>query len=107
MSPAAGIRPGALEPATLGEALRLLRHRAALSRDALASITALSAGAVSNYENDVSAPSAVALRRLAHALAEAVEHDVEALWTQLGVLLDESEEAERARRDSTASPSHR
>lgn len=107
MSPAAGIRPATLEPATLGEALRLLRHRAALSRDSLASVAALSSGAVSNYENDVSSPSAAALRRLTHALADAVEQDVEALWTQLGALLDESDETERGRRDSTASPSHR
>lgn len=79
-----------LEPATLGEAFRLLRHRGCLSRDELASLAKLSAGAVSNYENDVSAPSAMALRRLARALADATDQDADVLWAQLGGVLDRS-----------------
>ncbi|MFZ6005554.1 MAG: helix-turn-helix domain-containing protein [Actinomycetota bacterium] len=84
--------PPPREPSTLGEALRLLRHRASLSRDDLAAIAELSAGAVSNYENDVSAPSATALRRLTSALAAAAEQDVEVLWAQLGAVLDKTGE---------------
>ncbi len=56
-----------LGPETLGQALCLLRHRTSLGRDSLASLAELSAGAVSDYEDDVSAPSAVALRCLAAA----------------------------------------
>ena len=47
-----------LGPESAGEALRLLRYRAKLSRDDLATLVGVSAGAISNYENDVSAPSA-------------------------------------------------
>jgi transcriptional regulator with XRE-family HTH domain len=77
-----------LGPDSIGEALRLLRHRARLTRDALAKESGVSAGAISNYENDVSAPSAATLRRLALVLAAALETDALELWQQLGDVLD-------------------
>ena len=80
--------PSALGPDSLGEALRLLRHRARLTRDVLASRIGASAGAISNYENDISAPSAAILRRLAFTLAEALGTDPRVLWEQLGALVD-------------------
>lgn len=77
-----------LGPESLGEALRLLRRRARLSRDELAGLAGLSAGAVSNYENDVSAPPAATLRILVRVLAKELRGDVGALWLQFGELLD-------------------
>jgi transcriptional regulator with XRE-family HTH domain len=77
-----------LGPQTLGEALRLLRHRARVSRDHLAATARVSAGAISNYENDVSVPPAPTLRRVCRALAEALERPVELLWVEVGALLD-------------------
>lgn len=82
--------PASLEPATLGEALRLLRHRAGLSRDDLAALASVSSGAVSNYENDVSAPSAAALRRISGALASALGVAPAPLWHELGAVIDQS-----------------
>jgi transcriptional regulator with XRE-family HTH domain len=79
-----------LGPQTVGEALRVLRHRARASRDQLARATGLSAGAVSNYENGVSVPPAPALRRLCRALATLLEVDLDLLWAQLGEVLDET-----------------
>ena len=78
----------ALGPESVGEALRLLRQRARLSRDELAIRTGLSAGAVSNYENDVSAVPAVNLRTLVRVLAGVLEVEPTALWQQFGELLD-------------------
>ena len=78
-----------LAPASVGEALRMLRHRARLTRDALASAAGVSAGAISNYENDISAPSAATLRRLALVLAQAVDADSSELWDQIGEVLDQ------------------
>ena len=80
----------ALSPESVGEALRLLRRRARLSRDDLAARTGLSAGAVSNYENDVSAIPAANLRTLIRVLAGVLEVDPDALWRQFGELLDAS-----------------
>ena len=80
----------ALSPESVGEALRLLRRRARLSRDDLATRTGLSAGAVSNYENDVSAIPAANLRILIRVLAGVLEVDPDALWRQFGELLDAS-----------------
>jgi len=60
-----------LGPNSIGEALRMLRHRARLTRDALAEGAGVSAGAISNYENDVSAPAAATLRRLARVFSVA------------------------------------
>ncbi|MCU1451589.1 MAG: Helix-turn-helix domain [Acidimicrobiales bacterium] len=78
----------ALGPDSIGEAIRVLRHRARLTRDALATLTGASAGAISNYENDVSAASAGTLRRLAVVLGEALATDPTELWDQFGAVLD-------------------
>ena len=80
-----------LGPESMGEALRLLRQRARLSRDDLAARAGVSAGAISNYENDVSAPSAAVLRKLTLAFADALDRDPAQLWEQLGDLLDRQE----------------
>src|SRR5437588_6717886 len=77
-----------LGPDSIGEALRLLRHRARLSRDALAQHAGVSAGAISNYENDVSAPAAATLRRLTLVLAAVLGNDPIALWDEMGAILD-------------------
>ncbi len=77
-----------LGPPSLGEALRMLRHRTRVSRDELAQAACCSAGAISNYENDVSTPSAATLRRVAHALAPLLEVPSAELWEQLGEILD-------------------
>ena len=77
-----------LGPDSIGEALRMLRHRARLTRDALAQHAGVSAGAISNYENDVSAPSAATLRRLTLVLAALVGNDPVALWDEMGAILD-------------------
>ena len=77
-----------LGPESAGEALRLLRYRAKLSRDDLATLVGVSAGAISNYENDVSAPSAVTLRRISRIMAEVLHRDSAELWDQFGALLD-------------------
>src|SRR5437660_12270931 len=77
-----------LGPESAGGALRLLRYRAKLSRDDLATLVGVSAGAISNYENDVSAPSAVTLRRIARILADLLHRDSGELWDRFGALLD-------------------
>jgi transcriptional regulator with XRE-family HTH domain len=82
--PAGGVRPQ-----SLGEALCLLRRRAGVTRNALAAAAGMSGAALSTYENDASAPSAPALRRLTRALADCLDCDVAKLWEQLGDLLDE------------------
>lgn len=81
-----------LGPDTIGEVLRLLRHRARCSRDQLAAAAGVSAGAVSNYENDVSTPSALTLRRIAVVLAEQVGSDPDQLWLELGQVMDRQHE---------------
>jgi len=77
-----------LGPESAGEALRLLRYRAKLSRDDLATLVGVSAGAISNYENDVSAPSAVTLRRISRIMADLLHRDSGELWDRFGALLD-------------------
>lgn len=79
---------GVLGPQTLGEALRLLRHRAKVGRDHLARLVDISAGAISNYENDVSMPAASTLRRLVVALAGLLGCSPSELWDQMGQILD-------------------
>ena len=86
----ADVRDAGLAPQSLGEALRLLRHRTRTSRDELSRLAKLSTGAISNYENEVSSPSARALRRLAVALAGLMGTGVAPLWEQLGQVLDRS-----------------
>src|SRR3954469_10107405 len=80
-----------LGPESAGEALRLLRYRARLSRDDLAALVGVSAGAISNYENDVSAPSAVTLRKLTTAFAGLLRRDARELWDEFGAVLDDQE----------------
>lgn len=77
-----------LGPESLGEALRMLRHRTRANRDDLARASGVSTGAISNYENDVSTPSAPTLRRVAHALAPLLGVQPRDLWEQLGEILD-------------------
>lgn len=81
--------PVDLGPQSLGEALRLLRHRGRCSRDQLAQLAGVSAGAISNYENDVSSPAAHTLRRLCRELAVILDADATSLWEQLGLVLDQ------------------
>ena len=77
-----------LGPQTIGEALRMLRHRARVTRDVMAAAAGASAGAISNYENDVSTPLAPTLRRIAHALAPLLGVSPAELWEQLGQIMD-------------------
>ncbi|MCU1451590.1 MAG: hypothetical protein JWP02_3760 [Acidimicrobiales bacterium] len=83
-------QPG-FRPTALGEALRLLRYRTHLTRDALAERTGVAAGRIANYENDVSLPPAPDLRRLTRAFAEELDRDRGELWDDLGTLLDEQD----------------
>ena len=80
----------ALGPESVGEALRLLRRRARLSRDELAGRAGLSAGAVSNYENDISAVPAANLRTLIRVLAGELAIEAAIVWQEFGELLDAS-----------------
>src|SRR3954447_19470707 len=89
LSASAQARDRRLGPDSVGEAVRLLRHRTRMTRDALAQRTGVSAGAISNYENDVSAASASTLRRLALVFAELLEVDPSELWDQFGAILDQ------------------
>lgn len=91
---AATVMDDTLAPKSLGEALRLLRHRSRVSRDELARLVGVSAGAVSNYENDVSTPPAPTLRRTAAVLAGLLNVDVSRLWEELGQVIDRAD-AER------------
>ena len=68
----------------------MLRNRARIRRDELAQAAGVSAGAISNYENDVSAPSALALRRVTNALAACLGLNPDGLWTELGTILDQA-----------------
>ena len=87
-SRSASTSSGFLTPSSVGEAVRLLRHRGRLTRDALATEAGVSAGAISNYENDISAPSAATLRRLALVFAAALDIDEAELWQQFGDVID-------------------
>jgi len=89
-----------LGPGSVGEAIRLLRHRTRLTRDTLASAVGVSAGAISNYENDISAAPAATLRRLVIVFAEALDADPSELWDQLGDILDRQREEQQPRRES-------
>ena len=80
--------PAGIGPESAGEALRMLRYRTRLTRDDLAARIGVSAGAISNYENDVSAPSAVTLRKLAATFGDLLDRDANELWDQLGAVLD-------------------
>lgn len=80
---------GILLPRTLGEALKLLQHRAEINRDDLAREAGVSTGAVSNYLNDASVPSAATLRRIAAVLARRLGEEPDRVWSELGQLLDE------------------
>jgi len=79
---------GALEPQSLGEAIRLLQFRANLTREELASLAGVSPASMTNYLHDVSSPSVAAFRRIAGALAERLGVNPARLWTELGALLD-------------------
>ncbi|MBI4261104.1 MAG: helix-turn-helix domain-containing protein [Actinobacteria bacterium] len=87
-APTAPTPRGILRPRTLGEALKLLQHRAGVNRDDLARDSGVSTGALSNYLNDVSVPSAATLRRIATALASRLSEDADEVWSELGGLLD-------------------
>ncbi len=66
----------------------MLRHRTRITRDDLSRAAGASAGAISNYENDVSTPLAPTLRRIAHALAPLLGVPPAELWEQLGQIMD-------------------
>lgn len=83
-----GVLSAVLWPQSLGETLRLLRHRARISRDELAARAGASAGAISNYENDVSMPPALTLWRVCEALGAALTRSPAELWEQMGLLLE-------------------
>ena len=87
-----------LAPRTLGEALRMLRHRSRQTRDQLATAAGISAGAISNYENDVSTPPAPTLRRITRAVADLLEMEHWELWEQLGKIMDATSRAEESTR---------
>jgi transcriptional regulator with XRE-family HTH domain len=74
---------------TLGRALRLLRLRTGLTRHTLAGAAGVAAGAIANFENDVSTPSAPDLRRLTRAFAAELGNDTDDLWVHVGALLDQ------------------
>ncbi len=81
--------PGVLAVETLGEALRLLQSRAGINRDDMARLVGVSNGAISNYFNGVSAPSASVLRRIANVLGKQLKTNPAVLWIELGHLLDD------------------
>jgi transcriptional regulator with XRE-family HTH domain len=72
----------------------MLRHRARQSRDHLAAATGSSAGAISNYENDVSVPPAPTLRRITQALATTLGIEPRELWEQFGRIMDAASRSE-------------
>ena len=76
-------------PEFLGTALKLLRYRTHLTRHTLAGAAGVAASAIANYENDVSTPSAVDLRRLTRAFATELGRETDELWLHVGGLLDE------------------
>ncbi len=77
-----------LEAQTLGEALRLLLHRARLKQDALASELGVSSATVSAYLNDTSLPSAAILRRTSNLLSDRLNVRSDVLWNELGRLVE-------------------
>lgn len=87
-------RDAKLGPSTIGEALRMLRHRARQNRDQLATAVGVSAGAISNYENDVSTPPAPTLRRITITLATLLGMETWDLWEQLGKIMDATSSAD-------------
>ena len=88
MTQTTGSAETTLGPQSIGEALRMLRHRTRITRDDLARAAGASAGAISNYENDVSTPLAPTLRRIAHALAPLLGVPPAELWEQFGQIMD-------------------
>lgn len=82
----------ALRPISLGEALRLLQVRAQVSRDELARMTDLSQGTISNYISNRSTPQANVLRRIARVLGQLLGEDPERLWSELGSVLDTTDQ---------------
>jgi len=92
---AVSVPPTVLGPQSLGEALRMLRHRARTSRDQLASAAGVSAGAISNYENDNSVPPAPTLRKVCRVLAASLDWPPADLWAQMGLLIDQFDTQER------------
>jgi transcriptional regulator with XRE-family HTH domain len=79
-----------IQPQTLGEALRLLQRRAGLNRDDLAKVLEISSGALSNYLNDVSVPSAPLFRMMVNVLADRLGLEAGRLWLEMGRFLDDS-----------------
>jgi transcriptional regulator with XRE-family HTH domain len=79
---------GALDPQSLGEAIRLLQFRANLTREELASLAGVSPASMTNYLHDVSSPSVAVFRRIAAALAERLGVNPARMWMDLGALLD-------------------
>lgn len=89
MSQSYGGVPVELAARTVGEALILLRHRARLSRDQVADMAEVAGGTLSRLEKDVGQSSAGILREVVKVLAGATNADYEALWAEIGRLLDD------------------
>jgi transcriptional regulator with XRE-family HTH domain len=85
-----GNRESIIQPQTLGEALRLLQRRAGLNRDDLAKVLEISSGALSNYMNDVSFPSAPLFRKMVNVLADRLGVEAGRVWLEMGHFLDDS-----------------
>ena len=78
-----------LEPQSVPQALRLLRSQADLSRDRAAELADVDPRTLSRYESpDAVRIDVVTLRRLIVAYAEQLAIPPEALWRELGDLLD-------------------
>jgi hypothetical protein len=86
-------RSTVIQPRTLGEALRLLQRRAGLNRDDMARLVGVSSGALSNYLNDATTPSASMLRRIVTLLAHRLGLEGSLLWVEFGDFLDRTREA--------------
>lgn len=83
---------------TVGEAIRIIRQRAGVSRDALANGAGIAGGSLSRLEADQTArPSPAMIRAVMDALAEAMDVDPDDFWQQFEAFLIDRER-ERANR---------
>jgi transcriptional regulator with XRE-family HTH domain len=81
---------------SLGEALRLMRAKADLRRDVIASRAGIASGTYSRYERDDTArPDVYAVRRVVVAFATELGADPEVLWTAFFRLIERTEASTR------------
>ena len=84
------------QPETMGQALTFLRIKAGITRDDACKRSAISAGTLSRYENDVSDRVDIrAIARHAAMLAEALGREPVEVWDELLPLLMHKDELER------------